>query len=310
MEIKEFFEPVLNFIKGFQKKEKEPASKQAAKDRLKLVLMQDRASVSPDFFELMKQEIIDVIKKYIEIDEESLEVELARGFESGLEGPALYANIPIKNVKPVAPKSEENAALSEEEADKLADEILENIEAVSAGASLENGVNTNEGVGETSTDTVQVTKESVTGLKSVFGPESEELLRRVLKEKPEEETADITVNEGTEGTAEIETVEEEVEQETEEEAEAEAEDKAEHEVADETADKTENKSEEGSEEKSEEKTEDKTGKTQEGEEAASGEEKEKAATAKRKTSSGSKSSAKKSTTAKTTKTTTRKKKSE
>ena len=47
-----------------QKKDKEIASKQAAKDRLKLVLMQDRASVSPDFFEMMKQEIIDVIKKY------------------------------------------------------------------------------------------------------------------------------------------------------------------------------------------------------------------------------------------------------
>lgn len=130
MEIKEFFEPVMNFIKGFQKKEKEPGSKQAAKDRLKLVLMQDRASVSPDFFDMMKQEIIDVIKKYIEIDEESLEVELARGFEAGLEGPALYANIPIKNVKPVAPKSDENSVLSEEEADKLADEILDNIENV------------------------------------------------------------------------------------------------------------------------------------------------------------------------------------
>ena len=75
------------------------ASKQAAKDRLKLVLMQDRASVSPDFFELMKQEIIDVIKKYIEIDEESLEVELTRGLEAGLEGPALYANIPIKELR-------------------------------------------------------------------------------------------------------------------------------------------------------------------------------------------------------------------
>ena len=132
MEMKEFFEPVMNFIKGFQKKEKEPGSKQAAKDRLKLVLMQDRASVSPDFFDMMKQEIIDVIKKYIEIDEESLEVELARGFETGLEGPALYANIPIKNVKPVAPKAEENAALSEAEADKLADEILDNIENIAS----------------------------------------------------------------------------------------------------------------------------------------------------------------------------------
>lgn len=133
MELKEVFEPVLNFIKNFQKKDKENASKQAAKDRLKLVLMQDRASVSPDFFEMMKQEIIDVIKKYIEIDEESLEVELTRGVEVGLEGPALYANIPIKNVKPVAPKSDgENEesfiGMSEEKAEEVAEQLLNHAE--------------------------------------------------------------------------------------------------------------------------------------------------------------------------------------
>lgn len=139
MEIKEVFEPVLNFIKNLQKKDKEITSKQAAKDRLKLVLMQDRASVSPDFFEIMKQEIIDVIKKYIEIDEDALEVELTRGLEAGLEGPALYANIPIKNVKPVAPKAEKDdetdelilddiGPLTEEEADRVADKILSQIE--------------------------------------------------------------------------------------------------------------------------------------------------------------------------------------
>ena len=139
MEIKEFFEPVLNFIKNLQKKDKEPASKQAAKDRLKLVLMQDRASVSPDFFEMMKKEIIDVIKKYIEIDEEALEVEITRGLESGLdvEGPALCANIPIKNVKPIAPKkesedNEEEKIMSEEEAEQAAENILNSIENISS----------------------------------------------------------------------------------------------------------------------------------------------------------------------------------
>lgn len=139
MEIKEFFEPVLNFIKNLQKKDKEPASKQAAKDRLKLVLMQDRASVSPDFFEMMKKEIIDVIKKYIEIDEETLEVEITRGLESGLdvEGPALCANIPIKNVKPIAPKkesedNEEEKIMSEEEAEQAAENILNSIENISS----------------------------------------------------------------------------------------------------------------------------------------------------------------------------------
>lgn len=150
MEIREVFEPVLNFIKHLQKKEKEFASKQAAKDRLKLVLMQDRASVSPDFFEMMKQEIIDVIKKYIEIDEDALEVELTRGLEAGLEGPALYANIPIKNVKPVAPKTENEeeidelidntAPLTEEQADAVAEKILSNIEQSVKNDELKNDV--------------------------------------------------------------------------------------------------------------------------------------------------------------------------
>lgn len=124
MELKEVFEPIINFMKNFQKKDKD-ISKQAAKDRLKLVLMQDRASVSPDFFEMMKKEIIDVIKKYIEIDEESLEVQLTRGYEAGLEGPALYANIPIKNIKPVAPDGEAENEDVEKLTDAIADEILD-----------------------------------------------------------------------------------------------------------------------------------------------------------------------------------------
>lgn len=106
MEFRELFEPIINFIKGFQNREKEN-SKDEAKKRLQLVLMQDRASVSPDFFEMMKKEIIEVIKKYIEIDEDALEVELTRGFEDGVTGPALFANIPIKNIKPIAKKIED-----------------------------------------------------------------------------------------------------------------------------------------------------------------------------------------------------------
>lgn len=123
MELKDVFEPLVHFLKNFQKKEKDSVSKDKAKERLQLVLMQDRASVSPDFFEMMKKEIIEVIKKYIEIDEEQLEVQLTRGFENGDEtGPALYANIPIKNIKPVAKKTEnpektENTNVEEIEAE-------------------------------------------------------------------------------------------------------------------------------------------------------------------------------------------------
>ena len=56
------FENIVNFFKRLKKtEEKNVPSKDTAKERLHLVLMQDRANVSADFLELMKQEIIEVI---------------------------------------------------------------------------------------------------------------------------------------------------------------------------------------------------------------------------------------------------------
>ena len=96
------FESIGNFFKRMVKPEnKELGSKDDAKERLHLVLMQDRANVSADFLELMKQEIIDVIKKYIVVDEGSIDVRLTnKQNDDGTNGaPALYANIPILNIK-------------------------------------------------------------------------------------------------------------------------------------------------------------------------------------------------------------------
>ena len=99
------FENIIKFFKNIgkkdDKKQSQENSKDAAKERLHLVLMQDRANVSADFLELMKQEIIDVIKKYIEIDEKEIDVRLTnKENEDGTNGaPALYANIPILNIK-------------------------------------------------------------------------------------------------------------------------------------------------------------------------------------------------------------------
>ena len=97
------FENIINFFKRNTKKDKNVSnnSKDTAKERLHLVLMQDRANVSVDFLELMKQEIIDVIKKYIDVDESAIDVRLTnKENEDGTNGaPALYANIPIINIK-------------------------------------------------------------------------------------------------------------------------------------------------------------------------------------------------------------------
>lgn len=112
------FENIMNFFKKLNKKETKVASnsKEAAKERLHLVLMQDRANVSADFLELMKQEIIEVIKKYIDVDESAIDVRLTNKENGdGTNGaPALYANIPILNIKNEARKVDAKTVTTEE----------------------------------------------------------------------------------------------------------------------------------------------------------------------------------------------------
>lgn len=101
------FENIMNFFKKLSKKEKSKESSDTAKERLHLVLMQDRANVSADFLELMRKEIIEVIKKYVDVDEKEIDVHLTnKSNEDGTVGaPALYANIPIVTIKNEARKA-------------------------------------------------------------------------------------------------------------------------------------------------------------------------------------------------------------
>jgi len=130
------FENILKFFKGLGKSEKESKSKDAAKERLHLVLMQDRANISADFLALMKQEIIEVIKKYIDVDENAIDVRLTnKSNDDGTTGaPVLYANIPIMSVKEEAKegarKVKAEAASEKKETKKAEKEAEKIIEAV------------------------------------------------------------------------------------------------------------------------------------------------------------------------------------
>ena len=126
-------ENIMNFFKKTKKREALSAnSKETAKERLQLVLMQDRANVSADFLDLMRQEIIEVIKKYIDIDEEAMDVRLTnKENEDGTQGaPALYANIPIVNIKEETKKmandkkDEEKKEKTKEEKNKEVNDIV------------------------------------------------------------------------------------------------------------------------------------------------------------------------------------------
>ena len=109
------FDNIIKFFTKFKRSEKEE-SKSTAKERLHLVLAQDRANISADFLEMMKQEILEVIKKYIDIDEKAIDVRLTNkeGEDGSVGAPALYANIPIITIKNEARKLEGKVKIQEE----------------------------------------------------------------------------------------------------------------------------------------------------------------------------------------------------
>lgn len=84
----------------FSKKRK--SSSTVAKDRLKLVLIYDRAGTSSnnDMIEMMKRDIMRVISEYIEIEEDEFELDIktSNNVNDGVTS-ELVANIPIKNVR-------------------------------------------------------------------------------------------------------------------------------------------------------------------------------------------------------------------
>ncbi|NLY73707.1 MAG: cell division topological specificity factor MinE [Firmicutes bacterium] len=73
----------------------ETTSKERAIERLRLVLVHDRANVAPGLMETLKEELIEVISKYMDIDEESMEVSL----NSNERSASLVANIPVKRIR-------------------------------------------------------------------------------------------------------------------------------------------------------------------------------------------------------------------
>ncbi len=78
---------------------KQPKSSNVAKDRLKLVLVHDRANCSPELLEMIRGEILEVLQKYVNIDDQKLDIRISN-HEKDFEGkPALIANIPITSMK-------------------------------------------------------------------------------------------------------------------------------------------------------------------------------------------------------------------
>lgn len=83
-----FYTKVLNF---FTSRNEEDSARSTASNRLKLVLMQDRSNLDGATMQKMREQLISVISKYIEIDTEALDLNL----EGDGEEIALMLNIPV-----------------------------------------------------------------------------------------------------------------------------------------------------------------------------------------------------------------------
>jgi len=74
---------------------RDPKSATQAKERLKLVLIHDRTDINPGVMDALKDELIQVISRYISIDPDAVRIEMS---QEGREQ-RLIADIPLRSAQ-------------------------------------------------------------------------------------------------------------------------------------------------------------------------------------------------------------------
>lgn len=148
--MKEILAELYTKVMSFFQSEKGENTKDIASNRLKLVLMHDRTKLDPLTLEKMRFELIDVISKYIVIDKDLLELNLAGEGDSI----ALMLNIPVLRAK-----SEQE--LQEEAEQRKLQEAAENEDDDNDEDDEDENVDESEDIEEeTSEETIDIENES------------------------------------------------------------------------------------------------------------------------------------------------------
>ncbi|MGQ9888683.1 MAG: cell division topological specificity factor MinE [Aggregatilineales bacterium] len=91
-----------------------------AKERLQFILVHDRINLSPERLQAMKQEILDVISKYVAVDRDNVDIALQQRQRDSL----IVAEIPFAKPSEGIEQNDEDAARPPQpsDADKAADD--------------------------------------------------------------------------------------------------------------------------------------------------------------------------------------------
>jgi cell division topological specificity factor len=82
----------MRFMNRLFKTSRDTSSRQVAKERLQFVLVHDRAQISPQLLQTLKDEIIDVISRHVAIDQDGVEITLTQSRRQS----RLQADIPLQ----------------------------------------------------------------------------------------------------------------------------------------------------------------------------------------------------------------------
>jgi cell division topological specificity factor len=103
----------MGFFKFFKSSRAEDSSASVAKDRLQVLIAHERTGRNgPDYLPMLKQDILDVIKKYVAVDDDALSVQL----DSNEDCDVLELNITLPEATPneigqVTPEARRRAEL-------------------------------------------------------------------------------------------------------------------------------------------------------------------------------------------------------